>query len=128
MDLSAGQHEPEVHRYWTSRKAASQPRLEDALAATLGELERRNSVAVFFPGSDHPVLDRCHALKRLTFVVHDGISCKALRHRFERPGVFNLNVALDRSWKLDRHGSSLWCRSCITIGLAASIALMRRWA
>src|SRR6266849_8001164 len=107
MNLSAGQHEAEAHRDWTSRKAAGELRLEDALVAALSEFERRNGVAVFFPRGGHPILYRRNALKGLTFVAYDRISCETLRHRFQRAGVFNLNVMLNRSWKLNRHSSSL---------------------
>src|SRR5258708_2449463 len=105
MNLSTCQHEAEVHRDWTSRKAAGKSRLEDALAATLSEFERRNGVIVFFLHGSHPILYLRHAPENLAFVVYDRISCEALRHRFERTRVFNLNIMLNRSWKLNRHSS-----------------------
>src|SRR5260370_15292466 len=61
MNLSTCQHEAEVHRDWTSRKAAGKSRLEDALAATLSEFERRNGVIVFFLHGSHPLLYLRHA-------------------------------------------------------------------
>src|SRR5258708_12663078 len=109
MNLSAGQHEAEAHRDWTSRKAAGELRLEDALAAALSEFERRNGVAVFFLRGGHPILYRRNALKGLTFVAYDRISCETPRNRFQRAGVFTLNVMLNRSCNLNRHRTSLSC-------------------
>src|SRR6267378_509427 len=104
MNLSAGQHEAEVHGDWTSRKAAGEPRVEDALTAALSEFERRNGVVVFFPRGGHPIPYRRHTLVGLALVAHDRIKREALRQRFERAGVFNLNVMLNRSRELDGHG------------------------
>src|SRR5258708_8697085 len=107
MNLSAGQHEAEAHRDWTSRKAAGEPGLEDALAAALSEFERRNGVAVFFPRGGHPILYCRNALKGLTFVAYDRITCETLPPLFHPSGLFNLNVILNMHWTLNRHMSSL---------------------
>src|SRR5260221_12967907 len=107
MNLSADQHEAEAHRDWTSRKAAGEPGLEDALAAALSEFGRRNGVAVFFPRGGHRILYCRNALKGLAFVAYDRIRCETLRDLFQRAVVFNLNVMVNRSSKLNRPGSSL---------------------
>ena len=105
-NFSASQHEAKVHRHWTSWKVSSEPSLENSLTIPLNEVEWCNGMAIFLFRSGHPVLYRVHTFVRLTLVVHARVRREALRHRFERAGIFNLNVMLNGSRELNGHYSS----------------------
>src|SRR6185369_2905223 len=97
------QHEPEVHRHWASRKVSSKSGSQNGLIVTLNEIKWCDGMAIFLFRSNHPVLYRVHTFIRLAVVVHDCVRHEAVRHAFERAGIFNLNIKLDGSRELNGH-------------------------
>jgi len=126
-NLSVGQHEAKVHRDRTPRKAAGEPGLENVLAAALGKFERRNGVAVFFSSwrpSNSLSLPHPRKVRPSSYTVASGAKHSVAASGV--PEICNLNVTLNWVWKLNRHGSFLSFALRISIGLTASIALMKR--
>jgi len=79
-DLSVLERETEFECHGTPRKIPGELRLEDCLSVPLGDLERRDGVAVFPLCLSLPSLDGGQTFDRLAFVSHYGMFGKAFRH------------------------------------------------